>query len=115
MHRLNLLQFPLLRKTFTNRWPLLITRAAALGGFVFAILTGIFGTPVGNRNFAIVAVWIAWWAALMLVIAQKMHPFTGCRSPGLTKYLGVPPFIERQAPAIPVRPFFAPVARKLFQ
>jgi hypothetical protein len=51
----------------------------------------------------------------MLMIAQKMHPFTGCRRPGLAEYLRVPLFIERQAPAIPVRPFFAPVAGKLFE
>jgi ferredoxin len=45
----------------------------ALGGFVFAILVGIFGTPVGNHNFAIIAVWIAWWAALILIVV----PFLG--------------------------------------
>jgi hypothetical protein len=38
-----------------------------VGGLVLAIIAGLTGTPVGNRNFAIVAVWIAWWAALMLI------------------------------------------------
>jgi ferredoxin len=73
MLKYNLLQHSWIKTLTTNRWPLLILRALALGGFIFAILVGIFGTPVGNRNFAIVAVWIAWWAALMLIIV----PFLG--------------------------------------
>jgi hypothetical protein len=50
-----------------SRWPQLIIRAALLGGFLIAILAGFLGTPVGNRNISIVVVWIAWWAALILV------------------------------------------------
>ncbi len=50
-----------------SRWPQFILRAALLGGFIIAILAGFIGTPVGNRNISIVAVWIAWWAALILV------------------------------------------------
>ena len=73
MLKYNLLQQSWIRTLVTNRWPLLLIRAITLGGFVFAILAGIFGTPVGNHNFAIVAVWIAWWAALMLLIV----PFLG--------------------------------------
>ena len=72
MQKYNLLQYSWIKALVANRWPLLIARAAALGGFAFAILAGIFGTPVGNRNFAIVAVWIAWWAALMLVIVPLL-------------------------------------------
>jgi polyferredoxin len=73
MWKYNLLQQSWIRILATSHWPLLILRASTLGGFVFAILVGIYGTPVGNRNFAIIAVWIAWWAALMLVIV----PFLG--------------------------------------
>jgi len=69
----NLLQHTWIKKLATNRWPLLILRSIALGGFVFVILVGILGTPIGNHNFAIVAVWIAWWAALMLLLV----PFLG--------------------------------------
>jgi polyferredoxin len=37
--------------------------------FFFAIimLAAFFGTPVGNANFAIIFVWIVWWALLKLV------------------------------------------------
>ncbi|NOY98445.1 MAG: 4Fe-4S binding protein [Chloroflexi bacterium] len=67
MPKYDLLRIPLLRKTLESRWPQLILRAAALGGFAIAILAGLLGTRVGNHNFAIVVVWIAWWAALMLL------------------------------------------------
>jgi polyferredoxin len=73
LSKYNLLQHSWIKRLAASRWSLLILRAIALGGFVFAILAGILGTPVGNRNFAIVAVWLAWWAALMLLIV----PFLG--------------------------------------
>ena len=41
--------------------------------FVLAILTGFVGTPAGNRNFAIIFVWIVWWALLIIVCG----PFFG--------------------------------------
>ncbi|NJL94623.1 MAG: 4Fe-4S binding protein [Anaerolineae bacterium] len=44
-----------------------------LAGFTLAILTGLLGTPAGNRNFGIVFVWIVWWGLLILVLI----PFTG--------------------------------------
>jgi polyferredoxin/plastocyanin len=37
-------------------------------GFVVALLTSFFGTPVGSKNFAIVYVWIVWWALLKVVL-----------------------------------------------
>jgi polyferredoxin len=46
---------------------------ATLFGFVLAVMTGLFGTPVGSRNFAIVFVWIVWWAVLKIVLV----PLTG--------------------------------------
>ncbi len=36
--------------------------------FVFAMLTGFFGTPAGSHNFAIIFVWIVWWALLIIVM-----------------------------------------------
>jgi len=36
--------------------------------FTVVILTGIFGTPVGNRNFSIIFVWIVWWALLIMLL-----------------------------------------------
>ncbi len=44
-----------------------------LAGFALAILTGLFGTPAGSRNFGIIFVWIVWWALLIVVLV----PFFG--------------------------------------
>ncbi len=73
MNHLNLIQVPALKKMLTSRWPQLITRGVALGVFLFIILSGLLGTPVGNKNLSIVLVWIVWWAALILVLV----PFLG--------------------------------------
>jgi ABC-type antimicrobial peptide transport system permease subunit len=59
---------PAVRALLRSRWPQFALMALTLGGFVFAILAGLAGTPVGSHNFGIVFVWIAWWALLMLLI-----------------------------------------------
>ncbi|MBI5292481.1 MAG: 4Fe-4S binding protein [Chloroflexi bacterium] len=66
MSRYDLIRIPLLKRALVSRWPQFLAQAAALGGFVVAILAGLWGTPVGSHNFGIVFVWIAWWALLML-------------------------------------------------
>ncbi|MCX6036533.1 MAG: 4Fe-4S binding protein [Chloroflexi bacterium] len=71
--RSELTRFPLVKTLLKNRWPQLLVWFVMLAGFLFAILSGFFGTPVGNRNFGIVFVWIAWWAVLILVAV----PFFG--------------------------------------
>jgi hypothetical protein len=57
---------PMIRATLRNRWPQLLVQIVALAGFLFTILAGLLGTPVGGANFAIIFVWIAWWTALKL-------------------------------------------------
>ncbi len=73
MRRVDLTRRAPIRVLLTSRWPQFLIMLAALGGFVLAIVAGLMGTPVGNRNFGIVAVWIGWWALLMLVAV----PLTG--------------------------------------
>jgi len=69
----DLLRWPLLRKALRSRWPQLLVRLAAFGGFIIAVLAGLVGTPVGSHNVGIVMVWIAWWTIMMLVAL----PFLG--------------------------------------
>ncbi|MCI0520855.1 MAG: 4Fe-4S binding protein [Chloroflexi bacterium] len=69
----NLLRYPLVKRLLLSRWPQFGVMLLALAGFLLAILAGLLGTPAGSRNFSIVFVWIAWWAALMLLIV----PFFG--------------------------------------
>jgi polyferredoxin len=65
--RFDLARLAWLRPFIESRWPLFIARAITLAGFIFTILAGLIGTPVGGRNFAIIFVWIAWWTALKLL------------------------------------------------
>lgn len=73
MRKLNLLDIPVIKTGLISRWPQLIGRGLALAVFVIVIGSGLFGTPVGNRNLSIVLIWIAWWAALILILV----PFLG--------------------------------------
>lgn len=66
--------------------------------FVLVILTGLFGTAVGSRNFSIIFVWIVWWAFLMLMLV----PFLGrawcamCPIPALGEWLQRGSIINRK-------------------
>ena len=66
--RIELTRSPWVRRLLRSRWPQWGATALLLAFFVVAILTGLLGTPVGNRNFAIVFIWIVWWALLMLIL-----------------------------------------------
>jgi len=72
MRRVDLAGPPLVKRLLRSRWPQLLVTLAALSGFTFAIVAGLTGTPVGNRNFAVVFVWIAWWAALILLLVPVL-------------------------------------------
>lgn len=71
--RSELTRLPFVKSLLKSRWPQYLVWMLMLAGFLFAILSGFFGTPVGNRNFGIVFVWITWWAVLILVAV----PFIG--------------------------------------
>jgi NAD-dependent dihydropyrimidine dehydrogenase PreA subunit len=66
MNRLDLTRFAWAQSLLRSRWPQFLMRAVTLGGFIFTILAGLFGSVVGSHNFAIIFVWIAWWTALKL-------------------------------------------------
>ncbi|MDL1945077.1 4Fe-4S binding protein [Chloroflexi bacterium CFX2] len=70
---MELTRLPLLKSALKSRYPQLAIFIVMLVGYVFAILAGLIGTPVGSSNFSIVFVWIAWWATLILVAV----PFFG--------------------------------------
>jgi len=73
MSRIELTGNPFIKRALKNRWPQLAVLIVMLAGYLFAIMAGLVGTPVGSRNFSIVFVWIAWWAILILVAV----PFFG--------------------------------------
>jgi polyferredoxin len=73
MARIELTRSPFVKTALKSRYPQLAVFIVMLVGYVFAILAGLVGTPVGSHNFSIVFVWIAWWAILILVAV----PFFG--------------------------------------
>jgi polyferredoxin len=75
MKRVNLLRYSWIRWMLANRWPQFIVQSLLLSGFILAIIAGIAGTPVGNRNLAIVFIWIAWWALLVLILVPLLGRF----------------------------------------
>jgi polyferredoxin len=73
MSRIELTVSPLIKNMLKSRWPQMAVFLVMLVGYIFAIVAGLVGSPVGSRNFSIVFVWIAWWAILILVAV----PFFG--------------------------------------
>ncbi|TFG95714.1 MAG: 4Fe-4S binding protein [Calditrichales bacterium] len=64
--RYDLTKLPIILSIIRNRGLLFVVRAVLLAGFIFSIVVGLFGSPVGSHNFAIIFVWIAWWTALKI-------------------------------------------------
>jgi polyferredoxin len=73
MSKIELTRNPFIKNALKSRYPQLAVFIVMLMGYIFAILAGLIGTPVGSHNFSIVFVWIAWWAILILVAV----PFFG--------------------------------------
>ncbi len=73
MAKIELTRNPFIKNALKSRYPQMAFFIVMLAGYIFAILAGLIGTPVGSHNFSIVFVWIAWWAILILVAV----PFFG--------------------------------------
>jgi len=73
MNKIELTRSPFIKNALKSRYQQLAVFIIMLIGYIFAILAGLIGTPVGSHNFSIVFVWIAWWAILILVAV----PFFG--------------------------------------
>lgn len=67
MAKIEITRSPFIKSILKSRTPQLAVFIVMLIGYIFAILAGLIGTPVGSHNFSIVFVWIAWWAILILV------------------------------------------------
>ncbi len=66
--RIDLTAIPWVSSVLKSRWLQWSLMTITLVFFVLSILTGLFGTPAGNRNFAIIFVWIVWWALVILIL-----------------------------------------------
>jgi plastocyanin len=67
--RLNLLEtVPLLKRAVKARSFQFLVILPNLVFFYLFVLSALWGSPVGNRNIAIIFVWILWWALLKTVL-----------------------------------------------
>jgi polyferredoxin len=66
-------KLPLLERVLKTRVFQPVMLLLTLAVFTLVILTGLFGTPVGSRNFGIIFVWIVWWGLLIILLV----PFLG--------------------------------------
>jgi len=71
--RLDLMRVPFVRRVLRARAFQWVLTTVTLFFFVLAIVAGFFGTPVGSHNFAIIFVWIVWWALVIVLLV----PFGG--------------------------------------
>ncbi len=60
--------WPVLGQLLRSRAFPLVLHLVTLAGLLAVIVAGFLGTAVGSHNLAIVAVWIAWWGLLVLVL-----------------------------------------------
>ncbi|MHB8619766.1 MAG: 4Fe-4S binding protein [Chloroflexota bacterium] len=97
--RRDLLRIPLLRAVLRHRAFQFALVLVNLFFFTVIILSGLFGTAVGNRNFSIIFVWIVWWALLIMVLV----PFgarawcTMCPIPALGEWAQRGAIVRRRA------------------
>lgn len=66
--RFELTRFGWVKSLLKQRWFQYALILPNLFFFTIIMLAAFFGTPVGNANFAIIFVWIVWWAALKLFL-----------------------------------------------
>lgn len=59
-----LTRFDWVRAMLKQRWFQFALTLPNIFFFVVIMVAAFFGSPVGNANFAIIYVWIVWWAAL---------------------------------------------------
>ena len=66
MNRVELTSNKFVKGLLKSRYPQMGIFIVMLVGYIFIMLAGLIGTPVGSHNFSIVFVRIAWWAGLIL-------------------------------------------------
>ena len=65
-------KIPFVKKMVKSRYFQFTLTFIGLFVFFVVILAGIVGTPIGNRNIAIVLIWIFWWFLLISILVPFM-------------------------------------------
>lgn len=93
---------PLLRRVLSSRIFQPTLMLLTLFVFMLVILTGLFGTPAGSRNFGIIFVWIVWWGLLIILLVPFMGRFwcSVCPIPAPGEWLQRRSIVTRRLPAL---------------
>lgn len=59
---------PWIRMLTSSPWPLLVLKVVLVAIFVLIIASGLFGTPIPERNIATALTWNLWWTGLIVAI-----------------------------------------------
>lgn len=59
---------PLVKYVTNSIWPLLLLKIVMVCLFLLVIMSGLFGTPIAQRNIATVLTWNIWWAGLIISV-----------------------------------------------
>lgn len=96
--RFDLLSVPILKRVVKHRAFQFVPILVNLFVFAIVILSGIFGTPVGNRNFSIIFVWIVWWAILIILLIPFASRIwcTMCPIPAVGEWVQRKATVERR-------------------
>lgn len=98
-HRVELTRIRWLKRLLRWRGFQFTLVTTMLAFFVVAVIAGLWGTPVGNRNFGLIFVWLVWWALLILILVPVAGRFWCSMCP-----LPVPgEWLQRQALVAPRR------------
>ncbi|MDH5180097.1 MAG: hypothetical protein OEZ39_18830 [Gammaproteobacteria bacterium] len=58
----------LLHRMVTRPWVLLAFRSLFVSIFLLVIISGLFGTPIPERNLATTLTWTIWWTGLIIAV-----------------------------------------------
>jgi hypothetical protein len=64
-HRYDLMRIPIVKKALKSRKFQFILQLPNAAIFLLVIIAGLFGTELGDKNFATVITWLIWWAVII--------------------------------------------------
>ncbi len=67
-YRFDLLKIPIIKRIVKSRSFQFAVIFPNFVVFIILMVSAFIGSPVGNKNLAVLVVWILWWAALMIVL-----------------------------------------------
>lgn len=93
----DLLDIPLVGRILRSRYFQPVIHFGMLAGWSLVIATGFLGVPIGSGNLSIMLVWIAWWAALLILLTPLLGRIwcVACPLPSLAEWISRSSIMEK--------------------